>query len=219
MRGAERPANVCWTRPFLKPLPPLTQSAARQTFPDITDTVSDTAEIDRLLCLADNTPLAIDLIAHLVDCAVLELWEKDKTYILSEGHDRKSNVDLSISLSLSGARMASSPHAQDLLSLLSMLPDGLSDVELLQRKLPLDNIRTCKSLLLCTSLAYNDDKGCLRMLVPIREYMLCRQPPKDHLIISLRKHFQHILALHSQYLGTISHRRSVPRIASNFRNI
>ncbi|KAJ7073576.1 hypothetical protein C8F01DRAFT_1241870 [Mycena amicta] len=37
MRGAERPTWIHWTRPFLPPLEPLTQDAARQTFLDIAD--------------------------------------------------------------------------------------------------------------------------------------------------------------------------------------
>ncbi|KAJ7894896.1 hypothetical protein B0H14DRAFT_3640674, partial [Mycena olivaceomarginata] len=37
MRGAERPAKVQWTRPFLLPLKPLDQKAAHLTFIDITD--------------------------------------------------------------------------------------------------------------------------------------------------------------------------------------
>jgi hypothetical protein len=37
MRGAERPAKVAWTHPFLPPLQSLPDEAARQTFIDITD--------------------------------------------------------------------------------------------------------------------------------------------------------------------------------------
>jgi hypothetical protein len=37
MRGAKRPAKVRWTRPFLVPLQPLTDSASLQTFIDIAD--------------------------------------------------------------------------------------------------------------------------------------------------------------------------------------
>jgi hypothetical protein len=51
MRGAERPAKVQWTRPFLQPLKPLAQSAARQTFIDIADATKDPEEVDRVLSL------------------------------------------------------------------------------------------------------------------------------------------------------------------------
>ncbi|KAJ7445247.1 P-loop containing nucleoside triphosphate hydrolase protein, partial [Mycena latifolia] len=135
MRGAERPANVRWTRPFLEPLRPLTQDAARKTFIDIVDDdVLDSEDIDTILLLADNMPLAIDLMAHLVEyegaSRLLERWDTEKTSLLSEGHDKGSNLNLSIALSLESPHLALVPHSRELLSLLSMLPDGLSDVEL-----------------------------------------------------------------------------------------
>ncbi|KAJ7791134.1 hypothetical protein B0H14DRAFT_3567829 [Mycena olivaceomarginata] len=99
------------------------------------DNSLDNEAMKRLLLFTDNMPLAVDLIAHLADyegCAnVLARWETEKTSLLSAGNDRKSDLDASIKLSLSSPRITSG--AKDLLSLLSILPDGLSDVELLQR--------------------------------------------------------------------------------------
>ncbi|KAJ7495351.1 P-loop containing nucleoside triphosphate hydrolase protein, partial [Mycena latifolia] len=113
MRGAERPAHVRWTHPFLPPLKPLAQDAARQTFVDITDDLHPLEDIDNILCLTDNMPLAIDLMAHLVDVegvpSVLHRWETGKTSLASEGHDKGSNLDLSISLSLASSRIISMP--------------------------------------------------------------------------------------------------------------
>ncbi|KAJ6507670.1 hypothetical protein DFH09DRAFT_1199537, partial [Mycena vulgaris] len=140
MRGTERPASVRWTRPFLPALKPLTQDAAQQTFIDIADDCHNSDDIDKVLLLTDNMPLAIDLIAHLVEsegCSnVLARWVEEKTSVISDGYDKRSNLDLSLSMSLSSPRITSVPHCQDLLSLLSMLPDGLSDIELVQSKLP-----------------------------------------------------------------------------------
>ncbi|KAJ7820032.1 P-loop containing nucleoside triphosphate hydrolase protein [Mycena leptocephala] len=196
MRGAERPAKVSWTHPFLPPLKSLEQDAARQTFIDIADSTHDPKEVDKVLSLTGNLPLAIDLVAHLVDsegCShVLSRWEEEKTSLISHGYDRTSNLDLSISLSLSSPRL--NPHSKDLLSLLSMLPDGLSDVELVQSKLPIDNILSCKAALVGTTLAYSDEQKQLKALVPIREYMQKIQPPGDHLIQPLHKHFRNYLS-------------------------
>jgi hypothetical protein len=223
MRGAERPAGVRWTRPFLGPLKPLALEAARQTFVDITDNAHDTKDMDEVLALTGNMPLAIDLVAHLVDSegvsGVLARWETQRTSILSEGYDSRSNLELSISLSLSGPRMSSSTHAGDLLSLLSMLPDGLSDVELLQSNFPLDNILACKSVLLRTALAYNDDQKRLKTLVPIREYMQKHHPPGRNLIQPLFQHFQGLLDLHTTYTGTLSSSGILDRITANFANL
>ncbi|KAJ7869244.1 P-loop containing nucleoside triphosphate hydrolase protein, partial [Mycena leptocephala] len=194
MWGAERPAKVAWTHPFLPLLKPLEQDAARQTFIDIADNAHDPKEVDQVLSLTDNLPLAINLV--LVDSEgcphVLSCWEEEKTSLISDGYDRTSNLDLSISLSLSSPRLNTFPHSKDLLSLLSMLPDNLSDVELVQSKFPIDNILGCKAALICTTLAYSNEHKRLKALVPIREYMQKIQPPGDHLIRPLLKHFQEL---------------------------
>ncbi|KAJ7837122.1 P-loop containing nucleoside triphosphate hydrolase protein, partial [Mycena leptocephala] len=197
MRGAERPARVRWTRPFLMPLKPLSDAAALQTFNDITDDSYDSEEKWQLLRFTDNMPLAVDLVAHLVDYEgisnVLARWEVEKTSILSTGHDISSNLDASIAISLTSPRIT--PGAKDLLSLLSILPDGLSDTELIQSKLPIQHIRSCKATLLATSLAYIDDKKRLRSLTPIREHVRQFCPPPAFLTHSLRKHFHSLLGL------------------------
>ncbi|KAJ7921868.1 hypothetical protein B0H13DRAFT_1866293 [Mycena leptocephala] len=51
MRGAERPAKVQWSRPFLRPLKPLTQDAARKTFIDIAEDAHEYDDIDKLIWL------------------------------------------------------------------------------------------------------------------------------------------------------------------------
>ncbi|KAJ7816193.1 hypothetical protein B0H13DRAFT_1923724 [Mycena leptocephala] len=220
MQGAERPAKVAWTHPFLPLLKPLEKVAAQQTFIDIADNIHDPNEVDKVLSLTDNMPLAISLLAHLVDtegCShVLSHWEEEKTSLISDGYDRTSNLDLSISLSLSSPRLNAFPNSKDLLSLLSMLPDGLSDVELEQSKLPLDNILGCKAALIRTSLAYSDEYKQLKALVPIREYMQKIQPPGDHLIQPLLKYFQELLEF---YQGNQSSSSTVVRVSSNYSNI
>ncbi|KAJ7874606.1 hypothetical protein B0H13DRAFT_2551486 [Mycena leptocephala] len=223
MRGTERPAKVAWTRPFLQPLKPLEQDAARQTFIDIPDNTHNPEEVEKVLALTDNMPLAINLLAHLVDsegCSnVLSSWEEEKTSLISDGYDKRSNLDLSISLSLSSPRLNSVPHSKDLLSLLSMLPDGLSDAELVQARLPIDNILGCKAALIQTTLAYNDEHKRLKALVPIREYMQKIKPPGNHLVQPLLKHFKELLKLFIEYHGTQSSSATVARISSNYSNI
>ncbi|KAJ6570872.1 P-loop containing nucleoside triphosphate hydrolase protein, partial [Mycena vulgaris] len=224
MRGSERPANVQWSHPFLGPLKPLTQDAARKSVIDIIDEGHSSEDIDKILHLADCMPLAINLIAHLVEyeglSSVLNRWETERTSLLSQGHDKGSNLDLSISLSLQSPRLVSLPHSRNLLSLLSMLPDGLSDVELLQSKLPIDNILACKAALLRTSLAYTDDHKRLKALVPIREYVNRTHPPMAPFVQPLLKYFNTLLEIYKTYYdGTVSGPGIVSRLTSNFVNI
>ncbi|KAJ6538371.1 hypothetical protein DFH09DRAFT_1283417 [Mycena vulgaris] len=223
MRGTERPASVHWTRPFLPALNPLTRDAARQTFIDIADDCHDSDDIDKVLLLTDSMPLAIDLMAHLVGSEgcpqVLARWEEEKTSVISDGYDQRSNIDLSISMSLSSPRITSVPQCQDLLSLLSMLPNGLSDIELVQSKLPIKDILSCKAALLSTSLAYGDDQRRFKVLVPIREYMQRSYPPMDYLIQALVNYFHQHLEFLYKYQGTVSASEMTVRITSNFSNI
>ncbi|KAJ7730813.1 P-loop containing nucleoside triphosphate hydrolase protein, partial [Mycena metata] len=223
MRGAERPSKVQWTRPFLLPLPPLAQDAARQMFIDIADDKHSLDTVDKVLALTDNMPLSISLLAHLVEMEgcpeILSRWETEKTSLISEGYDRRSNLELSISLSLSSPRIASMPQSQDLLALLSILPDGLSDVELTQSKLPIKDILSCKAVLLCTALAYTDDHKHLKVLVPIREYMGRLFPPTDQMIQPLFKHFRELLELYTTTFGMGSGKVAIDRITSNYTNI
>ncbi|KAJ7015881.1 P-loop containing nucleoside triphosphate hydrolase protein, partial [Mycena alexandri] len=223
MRGAERPSKVQWTRPFLQPLPPLAQDAARKMFIDIADDKHLLEEVDQILGLTDNMPLSISLLAHLVDMEgcreILSRWEGEKTSLISDGSDRRSNLELSISLSLSSPRIASMPQARDLLALLSMLPDGLSDVELKQTKFPMTDILGCKATLLRTALAYSDSHKRLKVLVPIREYMGKLSPATDQMIQPMFKHFHELLESYTAVRGTKSGVFPLNRITSNYTNI
>ncbi|KAJ7032100.1 P-loop containing nucleoside triphosphate hydrolase protein, partial [Mycena alexandri] len=223
MRGAERPAKVQWTRPFLLPLQPLAQDAARKTFIDIADDKHSVEEVDQVLHLTGNMPLSISLLAHLVDmegCSeILSRWETEKTSLISDGYDRRSNLELSISLSISSPRITSTPHSQDLLALLSILPDGLSDVELKQSNFQIKDILGCKAALLRTALAYTDDHKRLKVLVPVREYLGRISPPTEQMIRPLIKHFHELLELYVTVFGKESGALPIARITSNYTNI
>ncbi|KAJ7732674.1 hypothetical protein B0H16DRAFT_1328562 [Mycena metata] len=223
MRGTERPFKVQWTRPFLQPLPPLTQDAARKMFVDIVDDKHPLEEVDQVLSLTDNMPLSISLLAHLVDMEgcreILSRWDVEKTSLISDGYDKRSNLELSISLSLSSPRIVSMPQSQDLLALLSMLPDGLSDVELKQTKFPITDILGCKAALLCTALAYTDGHKRLKVLVPIRQYMCQLFPPTAQMIQPMFKHFHELLDSFSATIGTRPGTGPIDRITSNYANI
>ncbi|KAJ7123522.1 hypothetical protein C8R44DRAFT_917625 [Mycena epipterygia] len=221
MRGAERPAKVRWTRPFLQPLKPLSDDAARQTFVDIAEDFHNSENITKLLSLTDNMPLAVDLIAHLVDLEgcenVLARWGTEKTSLLSSGYDLRSNLNISIQISLSSPRLSSG--AKDLLSLLSILPDGLSNAELLQSKPSIENLLECRSMLLGTSLAYEDDRKRLKSLVPIREYMQQFYPAPSSLIHQIEKHFHLLLEAYENHYGSQQVVEPLNQITVNLGNI
>ncbi|KAJ7280609.1 P-loop containing nucleoside triphosphate hydrolase protein, partial [Mycena rebaudengoi] len=219
LRGAERPSKVKWTRPFLVPLKPLSDVAARQTFNEIADDGHEDASVRELLGLTGNLPLAVSLIASVADsdgCSqALTRWKSESTRMLSEGFDQRSSLDVSIMLSYTGSRMT--PGAQELLSVLSMLPDGLADVDLVQAKLPIPDILACKATLIRTALAFVGQDQHLKVLVPIREHIISIHPPPEDSKLKLREHFHQILALWNQFKN-LNVTDTFPQISRNLGN-
>ncbi|KAJ7776300.1 hypothetical protein B0H16DRAFT_1684195 [Mycena metata] len=220
MRGAERPGKIKWSRPFLQPLKPLSDDAALETFLDIADDGHDEVTMKQLLEVTGNLPLAVSLIAGIVadeGCEkTLSRWKTESTRLLSDGYDKRSSLDISIMLSFSSARMTH--EAQDLLSLLSMLPDGLRHSDLVQSDLPIPNVLAAKATLLQTSLAYIGKNQHLTALVPIREFVGSVHPPSPILRLSLRQHFHKVLDI----WGNINMLRTedmVGQIAGNLGNL
>ncbi|KAJ6555053.1 P-loop containing nucleoside triphosphate hydrolase protein [Mycena vulgaris] len=195
MRGSERPGNVKWTRPFLEPLKPLPDSAALETFLAIADARHTEDSIRGLLHLTGNLPLAVTLMASVAayeGCeASLARWNVENTQLLSDGYDQRSSLDISIMLSFSSARMT--PAAQDLLAVLSLLPDGFSEADIIESNLPIPNIFTCKATLIRTALAYIDKTGRLKTLIPIQEHIRRIHPLPQLLRVALRQHFHEML--------------------------
>jgi hypothetical protein len=205
---------------------PLPQMAAHQAFIDIADEPHDDSEVDQLLSITDNVPLAIQLVAGIAaseGCqATLKRWELERTALLSAGSDKRSNLEISIMLSLSSPRLLSSPHAVELLSLMSLLSDGISDVDLKQSKPPIHDIQKCKSILLRTSLAYIDHAGRFKVLAPIRDYIHTTRPPSPLLVRPLRKHLNDLLQLWTtvmRHSSLVLVADLTPRLISNLGNL
>ncbi|KAJ7091777.1 hypothetical protein C8R44DRAFT_860986 [Mycena epipterygia] len=224
MRGAERPGKVQWTHPFLRPLMPLDQAAAHQTFIEIADEIHDGEEVDQLLEITGNIPLAVQLVAGVaasIGCQeTMERWNLERTALLSSGYDKRSNLDISITLSLTSPHLLASPHAVELLSLMSLLPDGISHLDLVQSNIPIQDILDCKTTLVRTSLAYVDHAGRFKVLAPMREYIQATQPPSLELVRPLRKYLIDLLELYTAWWNASTFVVDlVPRLVSNLGNL
>ncbi|KAJ7859339.1 hypothetical protein B0H14DRAFT_3864107 [Mycena olivaceomarginata] len=221
IRGLERPGKTKWTRPFLPPLMPLSTDAARSTFLDITDEAFDPKLTDKVLALTDHLPLAISLIANLVSfegCeSVLEKWNSETTSLLSDGPDKLSNLDKSIMISISSARMTANPNALKVLSLLSLLPDGVTRTDLEQMNFPLPDLARSQSTLIRCALSYLDSDHRFKVLAPIRELVRQRFPPDVSLQRPLREHFYRLADLFKgpEYLS----RPLVDKLSSDLGNL
>ncbi|KAJ7452882.1 P-loop containing nucleoside triphosphate hydrolase protein [Mycena latifolia] len=224
MRGAERPCKVKWTRPFLPPLEPLPPLASRQIFAEIADNpdIGEESALEELLHLSGSLPLAISLMASIAAfegyTSTLSRWTVENTTLLSDGHDKRSNLEMSISLSLGSPRFSSSPDAKILLSLLSILPDGITDEDLIISKVPLLNVPHSRASLVRTSLAYVDGGGRLKALSPIREYIRRVHPPSVSLSRPLRTYFQEQFTIWDTFRQLPS-ADLVPKMVSHLGNI
>ncbi|KAF7354196.1 NB-ARC domain-containing protein [Mycena venus] len=224
MRGAQRPGKVKWNRPFMPPLRPLHPSASTQIFYDISDppTMAELSDFEEIMSMTGHLPLAVSLMASVASSegysGTLSRWRAGDTSLVSTGHGRGSNLDRSIQISLSSPRMMSTPTALDLLSLLAVLPDGLSDAELAVRVVPIPSPFECKSILLCTSLAYIDRDGRIKALSPIRDYVQRVYPPKKALLDSLGTYWQHLLNLWDTHLQ-LPNKDLASQLTANIGNI
>ncbi|KZS92308.1 hypothetical protein SISNIDRAFT_442779, partial [Sistotremastrum niveocremeum HHB9708] len=191
LRGSERPSNIRWARPFIPPLSGLSPHAAKATFMAISDSQCSDEDIDELLAVLDNIPLAVTLVGNLAQYSLcselLAKWNEDKTTMVTRGlasADRLSSLDMSIRLSLSSERITRAPNAFTILQILSLLPDGLSVDNLLRVSREPTHVRLSISTLRQVALVYehtDQRRGetastVLRGLTPIREYMTEHHP-------------------------------------------
>ncbi|KAJ7598445.1 hypothetical protein C8J56DRAFT_881077 [Mycena floridula] len=97
MRGTKRPRQILWTRPFLTPLPPLSPSAARETFLDISDVSPEDPDLEELLSLSDHNPQKLTLMAGLASfegcTSLLDRWQREGELLLKESIDSMKPVD------------------------------------------------------------------------------------------------------------------------------
>ncbi|KAF7298443.1 NB-ARC domain-containing protein [Mycena kentingensis (nom. inval.)] len=184
MRGQERPSRVKWSRPFLPPLEPLSAVDAFEAFVEIADPddTTNNEDISKLLSITGNVPLAVTLMASTASrsdggcSAVLARWSTENITLLSEGEDKDHSLTASIRISLSSPRLISTPGALELLSILSLMPDGLIEGDLRPGIIPISQPLAAKFALMQTALAYHE-AGRLKVLAPVREVISVLHPP------------------------------------------
>ncbi|KAJ7359192.1 hypothetical protein DFH08DRAFT_1037546 [Mycena albidolilacea] len=206
MRGSERPAGVQWSHPFLPQLGPLDVASARKAFLALSDCLEDDPWIDPLLTAIDCVPLAIVLMANLADGfetpeILITRWREEHSSLLHRTPDRRSSLDTSIGISLNSRRMKAVPEALTLLSLISLLPDGVDNSELAAIFPSIDKSRRALSILWRTSLAYNDGHNRTRVLAPIRAHMILYHQSDSAHRVSVLTYYMGLAGLSSDLGG------------------
>ncbi|KZO96441.1 hypothetical protein CALVIDRAFT_457513, partial [Calocera viscosa TUFC12733] len=191
MRGAVRPAGVDWAETCADPLTPLSLEAARQLWMSIARHHDDNA--DRLLNRLDGLPLAITLMAHqgqlVSPTDLLEAYDFERTALVeTDGGHRLTSLDVSIRLSINSHTMSQNATAAQLLSVLCLLPEGVTISELPKILPTVQGTRKSALALVAVSLAANI-KGRLRALSPIRDFVMEYLPPGGIPLQELRAHY------------------------------
>jgi len=187
-RGTELPQSVQWANAGAAILEAFSPEAALQTFVDKVGrqlTYEETNIAKQLVAAVDRMPLAVSLLGQLacrgnLVSELLVRWNRERTSLLrTHGTGRINSVEVSIQLSINMLLVADDTRESlQLLSLCSMLPDGLRrDVfEMLRRHFK--QIDRARDTLLVYALISLGADRTLRTLSPVRHLVLDRHPPE-----------------------------------------
>jgi len=113
--------------------------------------------------------------------------------------------------------MSQNPNALQLLSLLCLLPDGVA-LSVLPSMLPsMKNSRKSGLTLLAIALAFKE-KDRIRVLSPIRDFILTQYPPATSLLKELRLYFGN-LTMEVHKIGAEGGRAAAELLLTEYRNI
>ncbi len=180
LRGEQRPFGPDWREALHAR--PLTPEIARSVFLAFAgDRFHDDPDLDPLLAELDGLALAVVLLASQAEgepdlYALRQRWRDQRTALLqrSGGRERQHSLEVSLRLSFESSRMGE--ESLRLLSLLSLLPEGLAREDL-PALLP-GTGHEAASGLRKVGLAF-DQGHRLRVLAPIREHVQRNHPPQN----------------------------------------
>ncbi|KAH7092746.1 hypothetical protein BKA62DRAFT_663641 [Auriculariales sp. MPI-PUGE-AT-0066] len=189
-RGIVLPPGISWANVASATLEPFSAEAALQTFDEIARTSGNDEETQRaavveLLKEVDYMPLAVTLLAQLAQCGqkpsvLLRHWKKLHTTMLksaSRASGRETNVAASIAVSIK--LLTAGPNSEESLQLLSIcahLPAGLQTSVFEQLEKHFEDIHSACNSLTALSLISVGPQHELRMLSPIRHFILNAHP-------------------------------------------
>jgi tetratricopeptide (TPR) repeat protein len=222
VRGMQRPQGVAWREPI--GIPPLDLPAARQTFLAIAgERFRTDPRLDGLINAVGAIPLAISLLAYQAEgqpdlAGIWDRWQSERTKMLQRGGGgtRLTNLELSLELSVNGPRM--NDPARQLLSLLGVLPDGIAWQDL-DTLVPGQGAGAAADLRR-VGLAVDDEANRrLRVLAPVREFVLARHVPGDTPFSHTIEHYLALAAEEGSKVGRDGGAESIVRLAPEFNNL
>ncbi|KAH7097257.1 hypothetical protein BKA62DRAFT_774476 [Auriculariales sp. MPI-PUGE-AT-0066] len=162
---------------------------------------TEQAVLDTLLIELDCVPLAVTLLAKLAvrknsPSDLLRRWKKSRTKLLcTQGEHRLRSVDVSITVSLDLLKgMSRGLEAMQLLAVCAHLPDGLMRPVFEQLDENFGNIDAAKDMLVEFALVTVGAEGELKMLSPIRYFVIESHKMTDTHFVSLQQIYFDIAA-------------------------
>jgi tetratricopeptide (TPR) repeat protein len=217
IRGHERPRGVPW-RISLE-AERLSESVARELFVTVSgkSKFAEDGYLARLLEVLDGVALAITLMARYAEVfdslePVWAAWNRKRTAMLADGDTHSRETDIAVSYELSIGAL--SPEGRRLLSVLAMLPNGVARIDLDQ--VFTDPEEPARELL-ARALVF-DEANRLRMLAPLREYVMAMHPPDASDAQPAVDHYLG-LAQQGQKLGYAGGADAVARLAQEVANV
>ncbi|KZT54323.1 hypothetical protein CALCODRAFT_15498 [Calocera cornea HHB12733] len=186
MRGQQRPLGVDWS--ILPPLGTLDLDTSRTIYSSNGGKMDE--HVDELLRELDGWPLAVVLMAYQGQNRppnqLLEAYKKERTALLARGRaGHLTSVDVSISLSLNGQSVQEAPGALELLRLLCLLPDGIETSALPEAFPLMPGLQHAERVLEQVSLLTRPVENEIKVLSPIRAFVLSMNPPYGPHLITL----------------------------------
>jgi tetratricopeptide (TPR) repeat protein len=218
IRSRKRPRGVPW-RTSTEPQR-LADTAAAETFVAVSGKpqFATDPDLSRLLVALDGVPLAVTLMARFAEVfeslqPVWQRWTKKRAEMLRDGEepDRLKNIAVSYELSIG----VLSEGARRLLSVLAMLPGGVADIDLegvfADPDEPADELRR-------RALVFEEGPR-LRMLAPLREYVMAAHPPEEEDARRVMEHYLGLAGSEGGKVGAVGGAGAVSRLVPELSNM
>jgi tetratricopeptide (TPR) repeat protein len=216
IRGRQRPPGIPWCESIL--VQRLRLDDARKLFLDVAGRRYGTdTNLDALVSAQDGVPLTITLLARLAEGEpdLRGLW---KRWTERRGKDRgegdQLSAETSFEVSINSTR--TTPEARQLLTLLGVLPDGISHLDL-DTLLPGAGEPAASSLRK-VGLASDEDQR-LRTLAPIRDYVHDRYKPSASDLKRAVTHYRSLGAQLGARAGAVGGAEASERLSAEMGNV
>lgn len=219
LRGGQRPFGPSWREAIHAG--PLDPESARSAFLAVAgERFQDDPDLYPLLLDLDGLALAVVLLASQAegepDLSMLRLrWQEQRTALLRRAgaKERQQSLEVSLELSIGSPRMTE--ESRRLLSILSLLPEGVAREDL-AALLPGHGIEAA-SVLRKVGLAF-DQGSRLRMLAPVREHVRLSHPPAAEDFGRVIDHYLELAGLGSR-IGSEGGAQAVQRLRPEIGNL